>query len=178
MGRPSVGNGLCWDPIRPLTGLGDWLDRVAWKGDVEPARARSARVAQALMVSLEQGWRRLLKNTYWDRPARRLEMVEDLLKVVPASSANGSLHDPALRALLESERKQLKPLVEGSLSSAEMREAFKGMKPRFIPISERESNDSWRPATWFWPTIWVSERLPRRSPAAISSSERAAFAAA
>ena len=40
--------GLCWDPIRPLMGLGDWLDRVVWKGDVEPAKARSARVAQAL----------------------------------------------------------------------------------------------------------------------------------
>ena len=40
--------GLCWDPIRPLLGLGDWLDRVVWKGDVEPAKARSARVAQAL----------------------------------------------------------------------------------------------------------------------------------
>ena len=44
---PESGTGLCWDPIRPLLGLGDWLDRVVWKGDVEPAKARSARVVQA-----------------------------------------------------------------------------------------------------------------------------------
>ena len=36
-----------WDPIRPLTGIGDWLDRVEWKGDFEAAKARSSRVAQA-----------------------------------------------------------------------------------------------------------------------------------
>src|SRR5271169_2624740 len=34
---PQSAIGLCWDPIRPLTGLGDWLDRVVWKGEVEPA---------------------------------------------------------------------------------------------------------------------------------------------
>ena len=54
-----AGTGLCWDPIRPLTGLGDWLDRVVWKGDVEAAKARSARVAQALRwFRVEQGRRR------------------------------------------------------------------------------------------------------------------------
>ena len=26
-----------------------------------------------------------LKNSYWDKPARRLELVEDLLKVMPAA---------------------------------------------------------------------------------------------
>ena len=126
---PDSGIGLCWDPIRPLVGLGDWLDRVVWKGDVEPAKARPARVAQALkwFRSGKDGVK-TLKNSYWDRSARRLELVEDLLKVMPAATANGSLHDPALRALLESERKHLKPLVEGSLSGAELREAFKSMK--------------------------------------------------
>ena len=38
-------NGLCWDPIRPLTGIGDWLDRVHWRGDFDDAKARSSRVA-------------------------------------------------------------------------------------------------------------------------------------
>ena len=53
------GAGLCWDPIRPLLGLGDWLDRVVWKGDIEPAKARSARAgAGAQVVSIEQGRRR------------------------------------------------------------------------------------------------------------------------
>jgi superfamily II DNA or RNA helicase len=128
------GMGLCWDPIRPLTGLGDWLDRVVWSGDVEPAKARSARVAHALrwFRSSKDGVA-TLKNSYWDKPRRRLELVEDLLKVMPAASANGSLHDPALRALLDREHKHLKPLVDGSLSGAEMREAFKSMKRPLYP---------------------------------------------
>jgi superfamily II DNA or RNA helicase len=131
---PESGMGLCWDPIRPLTGLGDWLDRVVWSGDVEPAKARSARVAQALrwFRSSKDGVA-TLKNSYWDKPRRRLELVEDLLKLMPAASANGSLHDPALRALLDREQKHLKPLVEGSLSGAEMREAFKSMKRPLYP---------------------------------------------
>ena len=74
-----------------------------------------------------------LKSSYWDKPARRLELVEALLKVMPAATANGSLHDPALRTLLESERKHLKSLVEGSLSGAEMRGAFKSMKRPLYP---------------------------------------------
>ena len=131
---PQSAMGLCWDPIRPLTGLGDWLDRVVWSGNVEPAKARSARVAQALKwFRASKDGVATLKNSYWDKPARRLELVEDLLKVMPAATANGSLHDPALRVLLESERKHLKPLVEGSLSGAEMREAFKSMKRPLYP---------------------------------------------
>src|SRR5438094_537793 len=39
---------LSWDPIRPLTGLGDWLERVVWTGDAESAAARSRRAAQAM----------------------------------------------------------------------------------------------------------------------------------
>src|SRR3954454_9232547 len=28
--RDPISTGLHWDPIRPLTGVGDWLDRVVW----------------------------------------------------------------------------------------------------------------------------------------------------
>ncbi|MGE3821130.1 MAG: SWIM zinc finger family protein, partial [Isosphaeraceae bacterium] len=34
--------GLSWDPIRPLTGFGDWLDRVSWRGSTELRGARAA----------------------------------------------------------------------------------------------------------------------------------------
>jgi superfamily II DNA or RNA helicase len=131
---PQLRVGLCWGPIRPLTGLGDWLDRVFWKGEVEPAKARSARVEQALkwFRSGKEGVA-ALKSSYWDKPARRLELVEDLLKVMPAAGADASLQDPALRVLLESERNRLRPLVEGSLSGAEMRDAFKSMKRPLYP---------------------------------------------
>ena len=39
---PSSRSGLCWNPIRPLTGIGDWLGRVEWRGDFEAAKGRSA----------------------------------------------------------------------------------------------------------------------------------------
>ena len=40
-------------------------------------------------------------------------------------------------ALLDREHKHLKPLVDGSLSGAEMRDAFKSMKPPALPLSAR-----------------------------------------
>jgi len=132
--NPRSEAGLFWDPIRPLTGLGDWLERVVWQGEVEPAKARSVRAAQALRwFRSSKGGVATLKNCYWDKPARRLELVEDLLKVMPAAGANGSQHDPALRTLLESECKRLRPLVQESLSAGEMRAAFKGMQRPLYP---------------------------------------------
>jgi superfamily II DNA or RNA helicase len=131
---PRASLGLCWDPIRPLTGLADWLDRVVWKGDVEAAKVRSARVAQALRwfrSSKDGVW--VLKSSFWDKPARRLELVEDVLKVMPGAGMTGSRHDPALRSLLVSERDRLKPLVEESLGNVEMRAAFKEMKRPLYP---------------------------------------------
>jgi len=134
---PAPGNVLSWDPVRPLTGLGDWLERVVWKGDGEANRTQSARVAQLLkwFRSSKDGVASL-KSSYPDKPARRLELVEDLLRAIPARGS-GSLHDPALRALLESERKRLKPRVEQALGAAEIREAYKGLK-RTLYAYQRE----------------------------------------
>jgi superfamily II DNA or RNA helicase len=131
----NLRTGLCWDPIRPLTGLGDWLERVVWRGDVETARKRSARVAQALKwFRSGKGGLATLKGSYRDKPNRRLELVDDLLRMMPTANANGnSRHDPALRALLESERQRLKPLVEQALSTGEIREAFRDQKRTLYP---------------------------------------------
>jgi superfamily II DNA or RNA helicase len=131
---PRPANGLWWDPIRPLLGLGDWLERVEWRGDIEPAKIRSARALQALKwFRAAKGGVATLKSGFMDNPARRLELVEDLLKVMPAVGTNGSQPDPALRTLLESERRRLRPLVEEILSGAEMRAAFKAMKRPLYP---------------------------------------------
>jgi hypothetical protein len=129
----DAANGPGWDPIRPLEGIGDWMDRVVWNGDAGPAKSRPARVARALSwFRALKGGVATLKNSYRDRPGRRLELVEDLLKVLPSSGA-GNGHDPALQILLEKERGRLKPLVEQSLSGAEIREAFRGMKRPLYP---------------------------------------------
>src|SRR5262245_28928576 len=94
---PPAQDGLWWDPIRPLTGLGDWLERVTWRGDAQVVAARSARAAQALQwFRPTRDGTAALKNAFWGNPARRLELVEDLLKAIPAA-ASGMRHDPALR---------------------------------------------------------------------------------
>ena len=80
-----------------------------------------------------------LKTSFPDKPARRLELVEDLLKIVPAGAA-GSLHDPALRNLLENERRRLKPIVEQVLGAGEIRDAIKELKRPLYPY-QREGVD-------------------------------------
>jgi SNF2 family DNA or RNA helicase len=52
----------------------------------------------------------------------------------------GSIHDPALRHLLDSERKRLKPLVEQSLGASEIRDAIKRLKRPLYPY-QREGVD-------------------------------------
>jgi superfamily II DNA or RNA helicase len=124
---------LCWNPIRPLTGIGDWLDRVHWNTDLEAARTRSSRFAQAArwFRSSADGSARL-KSSFVDQPTRRLELVEDLLKLLPAAAA-GSLHDPALRNLLENERRSLKERLAIALRPAEIRDAIKQLKRPLYP---------------------------------------------
>jgi superfamily II DNA or RNA helicase len=121
-------SGLAWDPIRPLLGAGDWLDRVVWIGDLGEAKPRSARLAKALSwFRSNKNGVATLKSTFHDRPTRRLELIEDLLKTIAKPGANGN-HDPALFALLEREEHRLRPLVEQALGAAEIRAAFRGMK--------------------------------------------------
>ncbi len=126
-------DGLWWDPIRPLTGLGDWLERVSWRGETGVVAARSVRAAQALrwFRTTEEG-RAVPKDAYWDNPPRRLELVDDLLKAIPAGAA-GTRHDPALRALLIRERQRLKLIVEQAPATAEIREGFRSTKRPLYP---------------------------------------------
>ncbi len=124
--------GLWWDPIRPLTGLGDWMERVAWRGEPDAAAARSSRAAQALRWFRKTENGAVLKSAYWDNPPRRLELVDDLLKAIPAGAA-GTRHDPALRALLSHERLRLKLVVEKALAHPEIRDGFRGMKRSLYP---------------------------------------------
>ena len=131
-GRPAPAS-LRWDPIRPLIGVGDWLDRVHWNGDFEAAKARSSRAAQAAR------WFRCdgdgiarVKSGFLDQPARRRELVEDLLKLLPAA-ATESPHDPALRLLLENERRSLKDRLGSTLRPGEIRDAIKHFKRPLYP---------------------------------------------
>jgi hypothetical protein len=105
------GTRLSWDPIRPLHGPGDWLERV--RLHATPARGgRGPRLpwrAREHFVPDGAGAARL-KNAWRDDPERRLALVNDLLALLgsPAQRAEG---EPALDALLAEERRRLEPLL-------------------------------------------------------------------
>ena len=119
-----------WGPFRPLTGAGDWLDRVIWS----PAHdAKGARIERAL------SWFRpgsngslVLKRAFADDPEKRLALVEDLARVLPAA-VQSPRDDPALRALLTGERDRLKRTLKLALAPNELKAAMKGLKRTLYP---------------------------------------------
>jgi superfamily II DNA or RNA helicase len=130
--RKSSQTGLRWNPIRPLTGLGDWLDRVSWY----PKQGANGSEAEALRWFRRGEARALVpRRTYADRPERRLEMVADMLKLLPRKGA-----DPALRALLTGERERLKQRLDQAPFRSELRAALKGLKQPLYPY-QREGVD-------------------------------------
>lgn len=132
-GEPPGRVGLWWDPIRPLTGAGDWMERVGWRGETESVAARSARAAQALRwFRAPRDGVALLKNAHHSEPKRRLAMVDDLLAAIPARTS-GLRHDPAVRALLLRERQRLHIMVERALSPAEFRQGLHALKRPLYP---------------------------------------------
>jgi hypothetical protein len=77
---------LAWNPIRPLHGAGDWLERVRLQG----ATAGSRHEPEGLRRAREHfvpsgGGAGCLKNTWPEHPQRRLAVVNDLLALLGAS---------------------------------------------------------------------------------------------
>ncbi|HEV3122388.1 MAG TPA: DEAD/DEAH box helicase [Isosphaeraceae bacterium] len=121
-------SGLRWDPVRPLRGAGDWLDRVSWL-EIPESNGRRAAMAPAISKLFKHSgdgiW--VLKQAFPENPDRRLALVEELLGLVPAN-ARSVRHDPALRALLSGERKRLKHLEEAALERSQWKAALKSLK--------------------------------------------------
>ena len=151
-GKPVCATAIAQTGVQGTTSTGKHV--VEWPGlGPDPAAARlwrlagtgglgrhamgqsrpGARAAQAM------AWFRpgnngslILKKTYRDEPARRLELVESLLKVVPAKPRSVR-HDPALRAMLVHERGKLKRIIETTLWPSEQKAALKGLKCPLYP---------------------------------------------
>jgi hypothetical protein len=124
--------GLVWHPIRSLLGFGDWLEQVSWEViDGETEKGSRASQALARFGSGRNGGLSL-KKTYRDDPARRLELVECLLKAIPAR-VSGPHHDVALRAMLIHEQAKLKRIVETTLWPTETRSVLRRLKCPLYP---------------------------------------------
>jgi SNF2 domain-containing protein/helicase-like protein len=110
---------LRWDPVRPLTGPGDWLARIRWADGVP-----------------DRGLRRWFDpgdGDHWtldvpEMPATRLAVVDALLDALGPGRA-----EPALHALLQEDRRHLAREIEGARSLARLREALRSLKQPLYP---------------------------------------------
>ncbi len=119
---------LAWDPIRPLHGPGDWLERVR----LEALETGSRHEREVLRRAREHfvpsgGGAGRLKNTWPEHPERRLAVVNDLLALLGAS---GCEVEPALRTLLADERRRLEPLLEARRGR---RPSLHGLRRKLYP---------------------------------------------
>lgn len=110
---------LRWDPIRPLTGLGDWLARVHW---VDGAPDRSLR-----------RWLRSTKGRGWtvavpERLPPRLALVDRLLGILGDGNS-----EPALHALLQEERGRLARQVRTARSRRRLHRELHTLKQSLYP---------------------------------------------
>lgn len=108
---------LVWDPIRPLIGAGDWLERLRL---AQPSKPNGHN-------GLAKQWFRddgTLRNVSDANSTRRLEMVEELLAVAD---------DPAVCALLREERTRLRQALDGIETLRKAPQALRSLKRRLYP---------------------------------------------
>jgi superfamily II DNA or RNA helicase len=103
-----------WDPVRPLTGPGDWLTRIRW---VDGAPGRDVR--RWLRPADGSGW----MVTVPGAPPNRLALVDRLLAAIGDGSG-----DPALHALLQEERGRLARHLQTASTRKHLRRALQTLK--------------------------------------------------
>lgn len=124
---------LVWDPVRPFTGAGDWLERVSWLGPADSAVCAPEAVARWFAPSTDNGaWR--LADPHASAPATRLEMVRDLHRHVAGAAEGRAIpDDPALEPLLDAEAGRLRLLLEGGDLRADLGGALSSLKKPLYP---------------------------------------------
>jgi superfamily II DNA or RNA helicase len=125
---------LLWHPVRPLTGRGDWLERVRLIADGRDG---------PVLAKLSKWFRRsdagalALHCTYDDKPRERLEVVRALQSVAPLHrrqiSGDGWVVEPALRLLLEAERESLERIVANHETAPEFKRTLHSLKRQLYP---------------------------------------------
>jgi len=107
---------LVWDPVRPLTGEGDWLDRVAWRpGPVDNDDEIPHVVSHWFVPRPDGAW--VMENGAPLHPPTRLQLVENLRHFLAHKKAGRFTigHDPALEPLIDREIRRLKRRLDGDV---------------------------------------------------------------
>jgi len=127
---------LLWDPVRPFTGPGDWLERVAWSPGM-PNNGIDQDVPEAV-----ERWFQPTTNEPWalrdgapQTLPLRLQLVKGLRLYLRQQDSNGSMvgHDPALHPLLEAEEEQLTRELVGAELTLGMNTKVDTLKRRLYP---------------------------------------------
>jgi superfamily II DNA or RNA helicase len=103
-----------WDPVRPLTGPGDWLERIRWVNGIPDRDLR-----RWLRATEGNGWTARVPGTL----LQRLELVDRLL----AALRNGD-REPALHALLKEERARLARQIQTASTRKHLYHALRTLK--------------------------------------------------
>jgi hypothetical protein len=136
---------LRWDPVRPLTGLGDWLARVCW---VDGTPDRDLR--RWLRPANGGGW----TVTVPDAPKQRLALLERVLGVLRDGEG-----EPALHALLRGERARLTHEIQTAGARKQLQQPLQTLKQSLYRYRSRTA------AQW----ILVSRRAESPTEIAIST---------
>jgi len=110
---------LRWDPVRPLTGPGDWLARVHWVDETPDAR-----LARWLRRAKGGGWRVDVP----EHPGRRRQLVDALL-----GALGDGRGEPALHALLQEDRRRLERTSQSARDLHRFRKALRTLRLRLYP---------------------------------------------
>lgn len=114
---------LCWHPVRPLDGSGDWLETVRWNVEERaPERAHAAFHPRTGR----------LKRAFAGDAYKRLALVESLLAVI----AKDETRDPALEGLLLRERAKLDARLTTAHLAKRTRTWARGLKRKLYPYQE------------------------------------------
>ena len=123
---------LGWDPVRPLTGPGDWLDRVRLELSADVPASRLLAVGPLRRWFGTDG---SLRSRRLDVPAQRLALCRELLAFleVDAGGHAGRGSDPALWPLLRLEIDALEAAASCSPTDVELRRSLRGLKQKLYP---------------------------------------------
>jgi SNF2-related domain len=117
-----------WDPVRPLTGPGDWLARVRWVGGTPELRRNRTEAVAKMGSSMSEvgadGWTVTVPET----SPRRFALVERLLAALQDGDG-----EPALHALLQEDRARLAREIENASRHKGLHQALHTLKQSLYP---------------------------------------------
>ncbi len=123
---------LVWDPIRPLTGAGDWLERIRL---LPAAEGTAPRAVVGAWFRRDGDGAFVLGDSHRSNPARRLELVTALAAMAGNRSgrAGSTSAEPAVRALLRIEQKRLERAVDALTATKAVKPLLRTLKRRLYP---------------------------------------------